>query len=348
MTTVTSAARQFRPANIHLDTASLGLGPLAATKALSDHLDQWTQGRCDVPGFDAIVDRSRAHAATIMGTSADRVAIVSQVAVTSGVVAQSLPNGSRVTVAADDFTSVLFPFLQRAERGELTVDALPLEELIDAVAAGTDAVAVSAVQSADGRRLDLDALADAAGASGAFSFVDATQSAGWVPMNADRFDVVATGAYKWLCCPRGTGFMTASDRAIASVPPILANWYAGADRWNSVYRAPLRLAHQARRFDVSPAWPVWVGAEPSLALLASVGPAAIGHHNVALANRFRSWLDLGQSNSAIVSVEADANAADRLRGRGINFAGRDGRLRLSFHLYNTVDDADVAAKAVKG
>ena len=37
-----------------------------------------------------------------------------------------------------------------------------------------------------------------------------------------------------------------------------AGWYAGQHPWESIYGTPLRLAEDARRFDVSPAWKITV------------------------------------------------------------------------------------------
>ncbi len=343
------AAAEFSPAGIHLDTASVGLGCDRSIEALAAHLGDWAAGRLDPAGFDAVIDSCRGHAAHLLGTQLDRVAIISQVAVAAGLVAQSLPRGSTVLTADNEFTSVLFPFLVRAERGDLNIVSVPVAHIVDRAADGVDAVAVSSAQSADGAVVDLDALASAAGT--AFTFIDTTQSTGWLATNADDFDVVACGAYKWLCSPRGTGFMTASDRAIATVEPTMANWYAGEDRWQSTYRAPLRLSTAARRFDLSPAWPNWVGAEPALELLARVGQAVIGEHNRRLANRFRAALDLEPQDSAIVSIDLASSVGDpaeRLKAAGVKFAGRDGRMRFSFHLYNTDDDVDTTLDALRG
>src|SRR5215218_3680077 len=174
------------------------------------------------------------------------------VSITTGLVASCLPEGSRVLSAEEDFTSVLFPFLVDPR---LDVTVVPLDELLDQLRPTVDLVAVSAVQSADGRRLDLDLLAERADQAGARTYVDLTQAAGWLPVGAGRFDVTACSAYKWLCSPRGVGFMTVRDDVDWLVPR-LAGWYAGPDPWTSLYGPPLRLAEDARRFSVSPAWTV--------------------------------------------------------------------------------------------
>lgn len=129
--------------------------------------------------------------------------------------------------------------------------------------------------------------------------------------------------------------------------PHSAGWYAGADVQQSYFGPPLRLATDARRFDTSPAWFAWVGAQPALELLNRIGVEAVYAHDVALANRFRAGLGMEPSNSAIVSF-ADAGAAQRLERAGIVAALRGGRMRASWHLYNTEQDVDAALGALSG
>ena len=74
--------------------------------------------------------------------------------------------------------------------------------------------------------------------------------------------------------PRGTAYFTISPTLIDDLTPHFAGWYAGDDRWSSIYGGPLRLASDARRFDVSPAWHAWVAAAPAVRLLAQVGTGA--------------------------------------------------------------------------
>jgi selenocysteine lyase/cysteine desulfurase len=334
------AARQFAAQRCYLDTATVGLPPAGALRAMGADLQRWAGGRVDAIGYDAIIDRCREAYSTLVGTTADRVGIIGQVSVATAVAASALHPGDEVLVAEEDFTSVLFPLLQLRDRG-VRVTSVPLDGLLDAIGPGTTMVAVSAVQSADGRVLDLDALHAAAVAHDCLTYVDLTQAASWLPIGADRFSITAAGAYKWLCSPRGTGFVTVDPAVADRFTPVAAGWYAGADVWSSIYGGPLRLADDGRRFDTSPAWSCWVGAAPALELLAAVGTPAIGAHDVALANRLRSGLGLPASDSAIVSLDhADGHAA--LRAADVACAGRGGRLRLAMHLYTSVEDVDRA------
>lgn len=344
---LTSAATTFHAGSGYLDSATVGVPTAGAVEAMTADLEHWRAGRLTPRRYDGVVGAARQAYASLVQASADRVGIISQVSVATGVVASALHRGDRVVVAEEDFTSVLFPLLQAQDRG-VVVDVVSLDQLLDAVDDQTTLVAVSAVQSSDGRRLDLDALAEAAASTGAMTYVDLTQAAGWLPgIGADRFSVTACGAYKWLCSPRGSGFMTVDPTVAERFPPIVSGWYAGEDVWNAIYGPPLRLADDGRRYDTSPAWNSWVGAVPSLQLLSAVGVEAIGAHDVKLANAFRDRMGEEPSGSAIATVTADG-ALDALTEAGIRCAGRGGRARLAFHLYSTEEDVDRAARALGG
>jgi selenocysteine lyase/cysteine desulfurase len=155
----------------------------------------------------------------------------------------------------------------------------------------------------------------------------------------------ACAAYKWLLSPRGTAFMTVRPGLLDEIVPLAAGWYAGEDPHATYFGPPLRLARDARRLDVSPAWHCWVGALPALELLREVGIAAIHEHDVRLANRFRAGVGLPPGNAAIVSCDLPG-AAEKLARTGIMAAVRGGRLRTSWHLYNTDADVDAALRAL--
>jgi selenocysteine lyase/cysteine desulfurase len=226
------------------------------------------------------------------------------------------------------------------------VRLVPPAELADAIDDGTDVVAFSAVQMASGEVADLDAIAGAAAAHGALTLCDATQACGWLPIDATRFDVVVCHAYKWLMSPRGTAFMAVGADSLERIVPAAAGWWAGDDPHTSYFGPPLRLASDARRLDTSPAWFCWVGTQPAIELVVSIGVESINAHDVALANRFRAGLGLEPSDSAIVVADLPG-ARERLERAGITAAERGGRLRTSWHVYNTEADVDAALEALR-
>ena len=342
---VADAPRLFSPEGTYLNTASYGLPPRPAWEAVQAAQDEWRHGRTGFDGWDESVGRSRASWARLHGVDAEDVAVGPQVSPFVGLVAASLEPGTEVLAAREEFTSLLFPLLVQQARG-VQVRLVPLDSLAEAVDAGTGLVAVSAVQSADGRMADLDAIAAAAAHHGARTLVDATQACGWLPLDAARFDHVVCAGYKWLLAPRGTAFLYAGREARERLSPHLAGWYAADPPMANLYGPPLRLADSAKALDISPAWMSWVGQAPALELLEAVGIEAVHRHDIALAARFRAGLGLEPGASAIVSVDLPLEAADRLAAARVRCAGRGGLTRFSFHLANTEADVDRALEVL--
>lgn len=335
---------EFPGAAGYLNTASIGLPSQRTVDAMRAAVDDWQHGRARATAYDGIVERARRVFARLVSAPPERVAIGTQVSPLVGHAAAALASGSRVVAPEGEFTSVLFPFLTRPD---LDVVMVPLEKLADAIDPDTVMVAFSIVQSADGAVADLEAVRSAAAAVDAITMADATQAAGWLPLDATHYDVMVVGAYKWLLGPRGTSFMTVSERMIDTMPPLYAGWYAGDDPWESIYGTPLRLASTARRFDMSPAWLSWIGTLPALELIEEVGVEAIHDHDLHLANRLREGLGIESGNTPIVSLDLPADF-DQTRLDGLVAAYRAGRLRVGFHLYNTDQDVAAVVEAVGG
>ncbi|NYH55416.1 selenocysteine lyase/cysteine desulfurase [Nocardiopsis arvandica] len=342
-----SARQQFSAENTYLNTATHGLTPHRTLRALERHTREVAAGRFSPADTDPAIERVRAAYARVSGVSADRVAIGSHVAQLVGTVAAGLAPGSEVLLAREEFTSVVFPFLNRQKDG-VRVREVPLEHLPEEVGPGTSLVAVSAVQSADGALAPLHDLTRACTDHGARLLVDTTQSTGWLPLDADRIDYTVCSTFKWLLGTRGAALLTGTAEALAALDPLAANWYAGGDRWESLYGGPLRLAERARRLDLPPVWSAWIALEESLALLEEVGIATVGEHDAALGDRFREAMDMEPAGSAIVSLPVSEDAMERVDREGITTAVRDGRLRAAFHLYNDESDVDRLVKALRG
>lgn len=343
--TIAQARAQWSPAGVYLNTASYGLPPRDGFDAMQAALADWRGGRTSWEHWGESAEGARAAWAAMVGVAPERVAIGATVSAFTGLIAASLPNGASVLVPDVEFTSTLFPFLVEQQRRGVTVTTVPPARLAEAIDASTDLVAFSAVQMSTGEVAGLDAIVAAAGHHGARTLLDATQGCGWLPIDATRFGAVVCSGYKWLTAPRGTAWMAIADDWRDEVTPNAAGWYAGEDVHASYFGPPLRLASDARRFDTSPAWFSWVGAQPALELLNRIGVANVYEHDVALANRFRAGLGMEPSDSAIVSVDSE-DGAEKLERAGIVAALRGGRLRASWHLYNTDADVDAALDAL--
>ena len=340
-------AAEFEPRGTYLNSATMGLPPRATLDALAAAIEEWRVGVAHAPGYDAVIASARASFARMVHVPASTVAIGSQVSALVALVAAAVPSGSTVLVPEGEFTSVTFPFLAQWGRG-VRVREVPLEELPEHVDGGTGLVALAAVQSSDGRVAPLDAVEEVCRAHGIEVLVDLTQATGWLDVDASRFAYTVCAAYKWLLSPRGTAFLTVRPDLLDALVPLAAGWYAGDDPWTSIYGLPLRLAPDARRLDVSPAWHGWVGAEASLAFLESVGAAALEEHAVAVEAAFCEGAGIEPAGRGIRALGADDEVPGLLTEHGVVASERAGRLRVSFHVNNSVEEAAAAGRLLRG
>ncbi len=341
---VAKAQLLFTPVPGYLNTASYGLPPQPAWDALQAALADWRAGGVDWEPWGESTIRARESFARLTGVAPGDVTTGAQVSQLLAPIASALHAGARVLAPEEEFTSNLFPWLAQESRG-VQVRTVPARDLPDAIDDSTYLVAFSVVQSATGEVVDVDAATSAAADAGALTVADGTQACGWLPVDASRFDALVCGAYKWLLAPRGTAFLVTRPELRERLVPSQAGWWAGEDPHTSYYGPPLRLATDARAFDISPAWFSWVGTAPALDVIEKVGVAAVHAHNVGLANRFRAGMGLPEGDSAIVSVDVPG-AQDRLAAAGVRAAVRGGRVRASFHLYTTESDVDLALSAL--
>ncbi|MFL6098728.1 MAG: aminotransferase class V-fold PLP-dependent enzyme [Actinomycetales bacterium] len=330
----------------YLNAATLGVPPRTVVEAMTADLRHWAAGEVDAVRYDDDVARCRELFAGLVRVPPSWVATGANTSVMAALVASALPDRAEVVVPHGDFTSIVFPFLVQANRG-VRVRHVPLAGLAEAVTSSTTLVAWSLAQSADGVVADHGAVVEAARQHGAMTLCDLTQAVGWMPCDASVFDVAVCTAYKWLCHPRGAAYLTVRPHVADRISPLQAGWYAGESRWDSCYGPDMQLAGDARRFDVSPAWLSWVGAVPAMELFAGLDPEQARTYDAGLADALLERLGLAPQGRAVVSLPDPFGALKAaLTDKGATVAGRAGRVRIAFHLWNDEDDVELAAAAL--
>lgn len=335
---------QFPGAERFLDNATYGLPFRRQLDALHAALDDWGAGAQDTAGFGEAVEEARAAFATLVGAAPGTVTMSSTTSGLVGLVAASVPDGGRIAVQRGEFTSVTAPFSVQSARG-VTVEEFDPGTL-EAGARGFDLVAVSNVQSSNGRVLDVERLRETLRGSDTRVLIDATQSAGWKHLDLGWADAVVASGYKWLLAPRGTAWMSLREPFASTITAHSAGWYSSEDPWSNTYAHPPLLAADARRFDVSPAWHAMLGAGIALPWLAGLDMHEVERHCVGLANRVREAAGMEPADSAIVALDVPGLEA-ALADAGIRATVRAGRVRVGFHLYNTAEDADTLIGALR-
>jgi selenocysteine lyase/cysteine desulfurase len=341
---ITDAQQMWDSGPGWLNTASYGLPPEVGWAALQKALDEWRSGRGAWEEWQRSTESARASYARLVGVGAEDVFSGSTVSAAMALIAAAIPDGSTVLVADIEFASNVFPWSAHAHRG-VEVVAAPVERLVERIDDGVDVVAIGLVQSATGQVSDLAAVSAAARAAGALVIIDATQAVGWLPVDARLTDACVGDTYKWLMTPRGATFGYLSQRLQELVQPGQSGWSAAVD--DRYYGLEARLFDDARRYDQAPTWFTHVAAAPTLQLVEAIGIDAIHRHDVELADAFRAGLGMAPAGSAIVSADVPG-AEERFAAADLRASVRDGRIRVSFHVYSTQADVDLALNALEG
>jgi len=340
------------PELTYLDSATYGLPPRTTVEALRRAALGWQAGTAHwIEDWDREAETCRRLFAGLIGAAQREVALMPAVSVASGIVATAFGPEDEVLIAEGEFTSIVYPFLAAQERGRLRVREAPLEGLAEAVRPETSLVAVSQVQSSNGRVADLKAIDEAARRLGARVYVDASQGLGALPIDVRALDVdyLACAAYKWLCCPRGVAFLYVREECWDEPFSVVASWRGGDDPYGRFYGSPLALSGDAARFDVSLAWHAWVGARHSLEALTALDDETRFRLAHEPACRLADLCGLPAPGSSIVAVPVtdSRRAGEAMKDAGIKVSVRAGQIRVASHFYNTVADVERAAEVLR-
>ena len=335
-----------------------------------------------------VVHACRERVAALLGCpEADHVAFApNSTAALNCAINGLVGEGDRVVTTVLEHNSVLRPLNRLAgERGVEVVHAgcdefgrLDMEELSMLVTPGTRAVVVTGASNVTGNVVDVAEVARIAHAAGALCIVDASQSAGVVPVNMveQGLDVVCFTGHKALMGPQGTG-------GLAVAPGVdVRPWNVGGTGVHSFDETqpegwPTRLeAGTANGHGLA-------GLSAGLAFIEeNGGVASMGSHELAMARRlyegvrdvsgvtvFGDWPVLadGEAHAGIVALNIEglssSEASDMLM-QGWGIATRPGAhcaplmhrafgtvergiVRFSAGWFTTAEEIDTAVEAVR-
>ncbi len=266
--------------------------------------------------------------------------------------------GPGVLLAAEDSFPSLGFVLAQAGRLGYGMRLIPssrspadIRTWVEALSPDVRAVLVTHVHSNTGEVAPVAQIARLCAERNSLCILDVAQSAGIVPLSfAESGAHVALGScVKWLCGGPGAGFMWLSSAVAESLQPTDVGWFSHADPFEFDIHH-FEYAPDARRFwGGTPTIAPFVVAAGSLRLIADIGIAAIHAHNRRLMRVFVDALPAGWR--ARIKLEAIGGTLciptggaleairESLTAARVRFDSRGQVIRLSFHLYNTAEDA---------
>ena len=367
----------FPPAQqyVYLDAASVGLSHAGGAAVISD----WQQalaerGTVAFTEQDEVecLDNLNAAAAKLFNATGKDIAVASSETVLMASLAWAVMPKAGTNIVSTETThpSTVYPWMRVAEHtgaelrwaranSALAIEPDELGELIDET---TSVVCLSQVEWGTGQLFDLKRYADAAHAHGAICVVDATQSAGQVPIDvvSTGVDAVATSTYKWLCGPFGTGMMYVSPE-LQALSPGIVGWRSHRDMWD--FQADrLEYPRSAKRYEFGTmAYGTAFGATVATNHLLDLTIERIADHNRQLAARLSEGLrelgaellgpgDPAQRSAMVAARFPGKDVADftkTLKQADVIASLRRDFIRFSPHLYNSSDDIEQALSAIK-
>ncbi len=271
-------------------------------------------------------------------------------------------SGDNVILAEEEYPANQYPWLNLVERG-VEVRRVPshgptilVEDILAACDARTRVVSISSVEFASGYRNDLDSIGEYCRRRGIFFFVDAIQSLGIIPLDvqATPIDGLAADGHKWLLGPEGAGIAYIRREWVDRLHPVGVGAFSVRRQWD-FSTIDFTLKPHAGRWEggaYNVAGITALGA--SLELLLEQGITAIEQRIYHLTDhlceqsRRRGWTVFSDRRdghkSGIVSLVHNSKPAKEIvqacRDAGVIVNVRAGRVRVSPHAYNTLEDID--------
>jgi cysteine desulfurase/selenocysteine lyase len=320
-------------------------------------------GDAELSQWEHRVEEVRTLFGQLLNTDPLNVAFTKNTSEGIAFVAEGFPwqPGDNIVTAAEEYPSNLYPWMNLAGRGvevrqvASRSNRIEVDDIRAALDSHTKIVSLSSVEFASGFRNDLDAIGSLCRERGIFFFVDAIQSLGMLPLDVGKtpVDFLAADGHKWLLGPEGAGIFYIRRELVDQL-------HTNGVGWNSVIgchsfdKIDFRLKPHAGRWEsgtLNVAGIMALGA--SLGLLLEIGIDALSERLVTLTDHFcaaaeRAGINVFSSRrpgdkSGIVSLatRGDPRALVRkCKNEGIIVNQRAGRVRVSPHCYNSLEELD--------
>ncbi|MFO8061202.1 MAG: aminotransferase class V-fold PLP-dependent enzyme [Bacillota bacterium] len=356
---------------LYFDAASIAIMPRRCRRDMMDFTDSILHVgtvSLDEETETEALEMPRRQAASLLGADVGNIAITSSATEGLCQLAWGIrPRGNVVSLDME-FPSVTYPWYRIAQETGAEVRLVPaidrqpsMEAIADRIDSDTEVVCISHVQYATGYRVDLEELAKICRENGTLLIVDATQSAGVVPIDVARsgVDALVSASYKWLCGPFGAAVLYVSPQLMRSIEPAFVGWRSKTDPFefdavNFDYHS------DARRYEFSTmSYTAAYGLGKSINYILDLGVQRIMEHGMALAGQLEEGLrqldaevmrPAPEEASPIVTARFPGldsrQVARELERRRVIISHRFGAIRFSPHFYNSSEDVDRVLEVV--
>ncbi len=336
--------------------------------------------RIQAADFFAGGEELRSLLARLIHAEADQIALIPSVSYGIAIAARHvrLKPGQNVVMPAEEFPSNVYGWMERCKQdgGEVRFVARPEPtdgiaaewsgRIIQAIDRHTAAVNLTAVHWTDGTRFDLAAIGRRAREVGAWFILDGTQSVGALPFDFAELqpDLLVCAGYKWLLGPYQYCFAAFGPRMLQA-EPLEHSWISREGSEDFTQLTQYRDGYQpgARRFDA--------GEHSNFILVPMLSAAVrqilawgVAEIQVYCARQAQGLADaLGEGPFRVAAPQDRAGhlfgvrvppgvalpkLVEELKRRDVHVSVRGSAVRVSPHVYNSPEDLQALAEALRG
>ena len=344
---------------LHLNHAGVGPWPQRTVTALREFAQEnMTFGSTHYTAWERRITHLRKALCQLVGAaSADEIALTKNTSEGLSIVAHGLDwqRGENIVVGRQEFPSNRFVWESLARRFDIEVrladldNEEPEQSLIALMNNNTRLLSVSSIQYANGRRMDLVQLGQACRQHGSLFCVDAIQSLGAAPFDAQAADVdfVCADGHKWLLSPEGSGIFHCRRKHLETLKLNQFGWHMveAPGNYEAMTWCP---AHDATRFECGSLNHLgFIALAASLELLFEVGLNTVFEEIEKKISYLMENIDetrfeiltprARERRAGILTVRCKNSDNDalfsRLSSNNLLCAKRAGGIRLSPHFY---------------
>jgi isopenicillin-N epimerase len=196
--------------------------------------------------FPSLVDDVRARLGAYVGTDASNLLLVTNATAGVNAVARSLDLGAGDEIVTTNHeyggNELLWQWLcERTGARLVVVETLPwtaLDDVTGAFGERTRLLFVSHISSPTALRFPVEQLCARAREAGVLTLIDGAHAPGQIDLHLDPLgaDFYTGNCHKWLCAPKGAGFLYARPEVQDLVEPLVVSWDWDTPNWSDRQR----------------------------------------------------------------------------------------------------------------
>ena len=361
----------------YLNTGGLGASPYAVIDAVKSKMDE-LEKICETGHSEELWKDVKSSAAALLGCDPGEVAFTRNATEGINIVCNGLPlkRGDEMITTTHEHVGNSVPWLALLQREGIVIKLFEpsvesAQENIDRIAKlvtkRTRLISVPHATTTVGLVLPIKALSEFARSKNIWLFVDGAQTAGMFPFNLHELgcDAYATSGHKWILGPKETGLLYVRKDMLDVIQPKFTGAYSADDF--SLAKNAMKFHPSAQRYEFGTvSIPLRFGLGAAIKFMQRIGMENVWKRDQALSARlFKGLREIpyvkvlsptdDTTRSALITIQHEKMTYLELQGhldkfklrtRGVGEGGVNG-LRISTHIYNSVEEVDRVLEATR-